>query len=175
MRFQAMAIEGVWCIEPDYHGDERGWFARFYCDAEFARHGLIHHFPQHSMSMSRQKATLRGLHLQTAPHAEVKLVGCVQGAIFDVVVDYRPQSPTFLHWIGCELNQLNGRQLYIPEGCAHGFQTLSDDALVRYMISTAYAPDHATGLRYDDPAIGIEWPMPPSVMSEKDRNWGLIS
>lgn len=174
MRFTSLDIEGAWTVEPEPFRDERGWFARVFCEESFASHGLETHFPQHSLSCSRDRGTLRGMHYQRAPHAETKLVACLQGAVCDVLVDLRPHSPTYLRWTGVELSAENGVQVYIPEGCAHGFQTLTDDVLIRYMISSAYAPDHAAGLRYDDPAIGIDWPAEPGVMSDKDRNWPLL-
>ena len=174
MRFTSLDIEGAWTVEPEPFRDERGWFARVFCEETFAGHGLETHFPQHSLSCSRKKNTLRGMHYQRAPHAETKLVACLQGAVFDVLVDLRPHSPTYLRWTGVELSAENGAQVYIPEGCAHGFQTLTDDVLIRYMISRAYAPGHAAGLRHDDPAIGIEWPAEPGVMSDKDRDWPLL-
>lgn len=171
MRFTPLNIDGAWSIEPERVEDERGWFARVFCEAEFAKRKLEIHFPQHSLSFSREKGTLRGLHYQNEPYAETKLVTCLQGVIWDVLVDLRPQSPTYRRWTGMELSVGNGVQLYIPAGCAHGFQTLTDDVLLRYMISQPYAPDFATGLRYDDPALGISWPAVPSVMSEKDKSW----
>ncbi|MBB5702836.1 dTDP-4-dehydrorhamnose 3,5-epimerase [Ochrobactrum daejeonense] len=171
MRFHPLDIDGAWFIEPDRLEDERGWFARAYCEAAFAERRMETRFPQHSLSFSRRKGTLRGLHYQSEPHSETKLVACLQGAIWDVLVDLRPHSPTFRRWTGMELSANNGVQLYIPEGCAHGFQTLTPDVLMRYMISKPYAPDHATGLRYDDPALGIAWPNKPSVISDRDLAW----
>jgi len=171
MRFLPLNIQGAWSIEPERIEDERGWFARVYCEAEFKERGMETSFPQHSLSFSREKGTLRGLHYQNEPHSETKLVTCLQGIIWDVLVDLRPDSPTYRHWTGLELSAGNGVELYIPEGCAHGFQTLTDDVLLRYMISRPYAPDFATGIRYDDPALGIPWPDKPSIMSEKDRSW----
>lgn len=175
MRFTPLEIDGAWSIEPERLGDERGWFARAFCESAFSEHKLETHFPQHSLSFSSEKGTLRGLHFQKEPHAETKLVSCLQGTIWDVLVDLRPNSPTYQRWAGLELSSENGVQLYIPQGCAHGFQTLSDDVLVRYMISHPYAPDFATGLRFDDPVFGIDWPHIPTVMSEKDKNWPYLS
>lgn len=171
MRFTPLNIDGAWSIEPERLEDDRGWFARVFCEAEFADRQLETSFPQHSLSFSREKGTLRGLHYQNEPHEETKLVTCLQGMVWDVLVDLRPESPTYRRWTGLELSADNGTQLYIPVGCAHGFQTLTDNVLLRYMISKPYAPDSATGLRYDDPALGIPWPDEPSVMSEKDRTW----
>lgn len=174
MHFTPLDIEGAFTVAPEPFRDERGWFARVFCAETFAGRGLETHFPQHSLSSSRDKGTLRGMHYQHAPHAETKLVACLQGAVFDVLVDLRPHSSTYLRWAGVELSAENGVQVYIPEGCAHGFQTLTGDVLIRYMISRPYAPDHAAGLRYDDPAIGIRWPAEPGVLSDKDRNWPLL-
>lgn len=171
MRFTPLNIDGAWSIEPERLEDDRGWFARVFCEAEFADRQLETSFPQHSLSFSREKGTLRGLHYQNEPHEETKLVTCLQGMVWDVLVDLRPESLTYRRWTGLELSADNGTQLYIPVGCAHGFQTLTDNVLLRYMISKPYAPDSATGLRYDDPALGIPWPDEPSVMSEKDRTW----
>jgi dTDP-4-dehydrorhamnose 3,5-epimerase len=174
VRFIETAIGGVWLVEPIPHVDSRGSFARTFCTEEFAEHGLAHNFVQHSVSHSVHKHTLRGLHFQTSPYAEDKLVSCIQGAIFDVAVDLRPESPTYLQWTAALLTPETRRQLYIPKGCAHGFQSLSDDSAVFYLISTPFNPASSTGVRYDDPALSIDWPAPPTVMSEKDRNWPAI-
>ncbi|GLU28173.1 MULTISPECIES: dTDP-4-dehydrorhamnose 3,5-epimerase [Brucella/Ochrobactrum group] len=171
MRFTSLNIDGAWSIEPERLTDERGWFARVYCESAFEERGMETRYPQHSLSFSREKGTLRGLHYQNEPHSETKLVTCLQGVIWDVLVDLRTDSPTYRHWTGLELSAENGVELYIPKGCAHGFQTLTDGVLLRYMISTPYAPDFATGVRYDDPTLGIPWPDMPSVLSEKDKNW----
>jgi len=136
---------------------------------------LESHFVQHSLSRSRKKHTLRGLHFQMEPHGEVKLVSCLEGAIWDVAVDLRPQSPTYLRWTAAELSAENMRQLYIPKGFAHGFLSLTEHAAVGYLISTRHEPAAASGLRYDDPAIGITWPAEPAAMSDKDRNWSPLS
>ncbi|WHT43847.1 dTDP-4-dehydrorhamnose 3,5-epimerase [Ochrobactrum sp. SSR] len=174
MRFTSLNIDGAWSIEPERMEDERGWFARVYSETAFAERQMETHYPQHSLSFSREKRTLRGLHYQHDPHSETKLVTCLQGTVWDVLVDIRPKSPTYMRWVGLELSAENGVQLYIPEGCAHGFQALTDNVLIRYMISHPYTPDHATGLRYDDPALGIPWPNQPSVISDKDRSWPLL-
>lgn len=171
MRFSQLEIEGAWLVDLEPVGDARGSFARTFCAQTFAGHGLVSEFRQHSVSRNSTKGTLRGMHFQSAPHAEAKLVSCRQGAIFDVCLDLRPSSPTFLNWCGFELNAENGRQLYLPRGCAHGFQTLSEDAEVTYRISDDYAPASAGGYRHDDPAFGIAWPLAPTVMSDKDRAW----
>lgn len=175
MLFTKTDLDGVWLIEARPATDERGSFARTFCTDEMERHALETRFVQHSLSRSTRKHTLRGLHFQHAPHREVKLVSCLKGAIWDVAVDLRPQSPAFGRWTAAELTAENMRQLYIPEGFAHGFLSLTDDVAVGYLISTRYDPATAAGIRYDDPAIAIEWPATPAVMSEKDRNWPLLS
>lgn len=175
MLFTKTDLDGVWLIEARPATDERGSFARTFCTDEMERHALETRFVQHSLSRSTRKHTLRGLHFQHAPHREVKLVSCLKGAIWDVAVDLRPQSPAFGRWTAAELTAENMRQLYIPEGFAHGFLSLTDDVAVGYLISARYDPATAAGIRYDDPAIAIEWPATPAVMSEKDRNWPLLS
>jgi dTDP-4-dehydrorhamnose 3,5-epimerase len=171
MRFQPTRFADAWLIEIAPVKDERGAFARTFCEREFAAHGLEVRFVQHSLSSNTRKGTLRGMHFQRAPHEEVKLVRCVRGAIWDVILDLRPASPTYLQWQGFELNAANGLQLYIPNGFAHGFQTLEDDSEVFYLISQFYTPDAASGVRHDDPRFAIDWPLPVSVISERDRNW----
>jgi dTDP-4-dehydrorhamnose 3,5-epimerase len=171
MLFTEAVLSGAWIIETEPVRDSRGAFARTFCEREFAAHGLETRFVQHSSSSNRKAGTLRGLHLQSEPHAEVKLVSCVKGAILDVIVDLRSDSGQFRQWQAVELTETNGRSLYIPKGFAHGFQTLCDDTEVRYLISEFYAPDAASGVRYDDPALGIDWPQPVTVISEKDRAW----
>lgn len=174
MRFERTGIEGAFLVEIEPHHDERGFFARRFCEREFAAAGLETRFVQHSLSHSIRRHTLRGMHFQKAPHGEVKLVGCAAGAIFDVVADLRPGSPSFRQWRGFELSAENGRSLYIPQGCAHGFLTLSDDAVTTYMISAFHAPEAAAGVRFDDPALGIDWPAEPAVLSERDRQWPAL-
>ncbi len=171
MRFEATEIAGAFAVRLDWNADARGAFARLFADDDFAAHGLVDRFVQASLSVTREAGTLRGLHFQRAPHAEVKLVRCVRGAIFDVIADLRPASPSYLRWQGFELAQDGDLALYIPEGCAHGFQTLRDDCEVLYQMSARYAPDHADGVRYDDPALGVRWPRPIGVISERDRAW----
>lgn len=164
-------LEGAFTIDPQPNRDPRGWFARTFCEREFEAHGLETRFPQHSTSQNVKKGTLRGMHFQRAPHAEVKLVRCLKGAIFDVIIDLRPDSPTFKQARGFELSEANLRQLYIPKGFAHGFQTLSDNCEIGYLISEFYAPEAASGVRYDDPAFEIAWPLEVAVLSDKDRGW----
>ncbi len=171
MLFAPTDIEGAWLVEPERRGDSRGWFTRTFCAEAFAARGLETHFVQHSASRTQEKGAVRGMHFQTAPHAETKLVSCRRGAIFDVILDLRPASPTFKAWRGFELSAENGRQLYIPAGCAHGFQTLQDDCEVGYLITPAYAPGAASGVRFDDPAFAIAWPAPITLASDKDLSW----
>jgi dTDP-4-dehydrorhamnose 3,5-epimerase len=154
-------------IEPK--PDERGFFARSWCRRELAAHGIDVDIAQESISYNRLSGTLRGLHFQLPPHEEAKIVRCTRGAIFDVIVDLRPRSPTYRQWEGFHLNAENRRALYVPKGFAHGFQTLADDTELFYQISAFHAPGAATGLRYNDPAFAIVWPLPVSVISERDR------
>ena len=158
-------------VEPEPIWDERGFFTRSFCVSEFAEHGLTTSFVQHSMSYSQHKHTLRGMHFQNPPHAEVKIVSCIAGSIYDVIVDLRPQSPSYLKWQGFELTASNRRILYIPSGFAHGFQTLEDDTEVLYAMSAEYVPDAARGVRWDDPAFQVKWPLPVSVISDRDRRF----
>ena len=171
MRFTQTSIAGAWLVEPEPRGDERGSFARLWCRDEFGKHGLRADFVQCNASSSRHRGTLRGLHYQIAPHEEVKLISCIRGRVFDVIVDLRPQSRTFLKWFGVELSPATKTMAYVPEGCAHGYLTLEDDSEVTYPVTTFYTPGAERGLRWDDPAIAIEWPIAPVVISEKDRNW----
>jgi dTDP-4-dehydrorhamnose 3,5-epimerase len=171
MKFTESDIPGAWLIEPEPIRDNRGAFARIFCEKEFAARELAIRYPQHSVSHNVTRGTLRGLHYQEAPFAETKVVSCIRGAIFDVCVDLRPQSPTFRQWRGFELSAQNRNLFYIPAGCAHGFQTLTDDAEVHYLISEFYTPEASRGVRYDDPAFAINWPLPVSVISDKDCGW----
>jgi dTDP-4-dehydrorhamnose 3,5-epimerase len=171
MRFLETKVNGAFLIEPDPVGDARGKFMRTFCAMEFSHNGLETNFLQHSLSYSAAAGTLRGMHFQGPPHEEVKVVRCSAGAIFDVVLDLRPASPTFGVWQGFELSAGNRHQLYIPKGCAHGFQSLCDDVEVNYLISQFYTPAAASGVRYDDPRFAIVWPLPLVVISDKDRAW----
>ncbi len=175
MEFTETSLPGVWLVDPVPFKDERGSFARLFCAREFEAHGLETRFVQHSQSHSVERGTLRGMHFQAAPHEEVKLVRCVAGAMWDVVVDNRPDSPTYLQWAGFVLTPENQREVLIPKGFAHGFQTLEDNTLTHYLISEFYEPSAARGLRYDDPEIGIKWPLPPATMSQKDLSWPMLS
>jgi dTDP-4-dehydrorhamnose 3,5-epimerase len=171
MIFTATGVEGVWVIEPERHEDERGFFARTWDAVEFQSRGLSADLSQCSVSYNCRRGTLRGLHYQEAPHAEVKLVRCTAGAIFDVAVDLRPDSPSFTRWFGAELTAENRTALYVPEGCAHGFLTLTDGAEVTYQISTPYVPNAGRGVRFDDPAFGVDWPGDVVVVNERDRSY----
>jgi dTDP-4-dehydrorhamnose 3,5-epimerase len=161
-------------IEPIAHEDARGRFFRAWCEREFIEHGISFRPVQANMGASRRKGTIRGLHYQTVPATEAKLTRCTRGAVFDVVVDHRPDSPTRGQWFGTELSADNGRMLYVPEHCAHGYQTLHDDSEIYYLTSAFYAPGSVRGLRFDDPAIGIRWPLPATAVSDQDRGWPLI-
>jgi dTDP-4-dehydrorhamnose 3,5-epimerase len=169
--FREQPISGVFTVDPEPFVDERGSFARTYSQGEFAEHGLSFTVAETSVSFNTRCGTLRGMHLQVAPHAEAKLVRCVAGAVYDVVVDLRAGSPTQFRWIAVELAADRRTALYVPPGGAHGFMTLRDDCELEYLISTPYVPSAAAGLRWDDPAIGITWPSPPSVISERDLSF----
>jgi dTDP-4-dehydrorhamnose 3,5-epimerase len=171
MQFTETSITGVWVIDPDFRRDDRGHFFRAWCAREFAEHGLQFVPLQANMGLSHLKATTRGLHYQAEPAAEAKLVRCTRGAIFDVAVDLRPHSPTFGKWFGAELTQENGRMLFVPELCGHGYQTLQENSEMYYMASQIYTPSACRGARFDDPAFAIEWPLHPTAVSEQDRNW----
>jgi dTDP-4-dehydrorhamnose 3,5-epimerase len=174
MKFAATPLSGAYVIDAQRAEDERGFFARAFCAEEFAAHGLAAPVNQCSISFNARKGTLRGLHFQAVPHAEDKLVRCTSGAIFDVIVDLRSGSPTARQWFGTELTALNHRSLYIPQGFAHGFISLADRTEVLYMISVPYAADFARGLRWNDPALGIRWPMEPVVISARDAAFPLL-
>lgn len=174
MRFTQASISGVWTIDPDSHEDERGRFFRAWCAREFAEHAISFTPVQANMGFSVRKGTVRGMHFQVAPAPEAKLVRCTRGAMFDVALDLRPDSPTYGQWFGAELSADNGRSLYLPENCAHGYQTLEDSTEMHYISSAFYTPSAANGVRFDDPAFGIEWPETITVVSEQDRNWPLV-
>ena len=175
MLFSETAIPGVWILEQERRADERGYFSRTWCADELGGRGLVNVLAQSSISYNARKGTLRGMHYQMAPHEEHKLVSVVRGAIFDVAVDLRPASHAFRKWVGVELTQDNGQMLYIPAGCAHGFQTLTDETLVDYKISVPFAAGSSGGVRWNDPAFGIDWPFEPLVISEKDAAWPLLA
>lgn len=174
MLFRETSLNDAMLIEVEQRIDERGYFARTFCEAEFEKHGLIGRFSQSNQSGNARRGTLRGMHFQRAPHSEAKIVRCVRGAIYDVIVDVREGSPTYRQWEGFELTDMNGRMLYVPPGFAHGYQTLMDDVEVTYQVSHPYTPSAEAGLRYDDPTLGIDWPEPVTAISEKDSRWPLL-
>jgi dTDP-4-dehydrorhamnose 3,5-epimerase len=171
MRFTSTGLEGAFLIDIERREDDRGFFARTWCRHEFAARGLDTEIAQESLSYNRQAGTVRGLHFQRAPHEETKIVRCTRGAISDVIVDLRRHSLSYLQWQAFELTAENRRAVYIPKGLAHGFQTLTEHSEVTYQISTFYAPEAAGGYRYDDTAFQISWPLPVSVISERDLGW----
>lgn len=173
MQFTKTGIDGVWVIDPQFHKDDRGYFFRAWCAREFTEHGIDFIPAQANIGFSLRKGTLRGMHFQVEPAVEAKLVRCTRGAMFDVALDLRVSSPTHGHWFGVELTAENGRMLFVPEGCAHGYQTLEDLTEMHYMTSQFFSPDAARGARFDDPAFGIEWPLEPSAVSMQDRGWPL--
>jgi dTDP-4-dehydrorhamnose 3,5-epimerase len=175
MIYRKTTLQDAWLIEIEPRGDERGFFARTMCRDEFAAHGMVSDYVQQNMSISARAGTLRGMHFQRAPNTEAKLVRCVRGAIVDVIVDLRSGSPSYLRHEAFELTALNRQQLYVPPGFAHSFQTLVDDVEVSYLVSAAYAPEAEGGLRYDDPLLGIAWPMPVAAISDKDARWPLLN
>lgn len=171
MIFTETQISGSYLIDVKRIGDDRGFFGRLWCEREMEDMGLVSSIKQSNIGVSPLKGTLRGLHYQTAPHQEVKIIRCPRGAIYDVIVDLRPDSPTFKKWFAVELTAENNRMLYVPEGCATGYQTLVDDTEIYYHTSEFYHPESATGVRHDDPAFGIEWPLPIAAISDNDKNW----
>jgi len=171
MEFAETEIKGCFVVRPKRIADARGHFARAFCRDEFAQHGLNPDMLQLNTGFSHKAGTVRGLHYQAAPHAEAKFARCTRGAIFDVVVDLRDGSPTRGRWFGIELTADDGTMVYVPEGCAHGYQALVDGAEMYYNTSARYAPTAAGGVRFDDPAFGIAWPAPVTIVSDQDRNW----
>lgn len=175
MKFSQTRLAGAYLIDMEPHADERGFFARTVCADDFAEHGLNGQFVQQSVSFNAQKGTVRGLHFQAAPHEEDKLVRVTQGAIFDVIVDLRQGSSSYSQWFGAELSATNHRQLYIPKGFAHGFQTLEDSSELLYAMTVPYAPGFGRGVRWDDPAIGVDWPLAPSLIGARDIDLPLLA
>lgn len=171
MIFNPTSLHGAYTIDLEKRGDDRGFFARVFCEKEFGDHRLAKHFVQVNNSLSSKKGTLRGMHFQLPPFAEVKVLRCLKGALYDVIVDLRPDSPTFKKWFGAELTAENRRMMYVPQGFAHGLLTLTDETEVLYFVSAFYSPERERGLRYNDPAIGVVWPIEPVEVSQKDRNW----
>jgi dTDP-4-dehydrorhamnose 3,5-epimerase len=170
--FTETELPGAFLVDLERREDERGFFARAWCTEEFSDHGLSPRLVQANLSFNRDEGTIRGMHFQVDPHAEAKLVRCTRGAVYDVIIDLRPDSRTFRRWIGVELTEENRRAIYVPEGFAHGYQTLTPDAETYYLVSEAYAPHAEGGVRWDDPAFGIEWPNSSDpILSDKDRTW----
>jgi dTDP-4-dehydrorhamnose 3,5-epimerase len=174
MRFVELELPGAYVVEIDRHEDERGFFARAFCEREFAAHGLVTRFPQCNVSWNREALTLRGMHYQAAPHREAKLVRCVAGAIHDVIVDLRVSSPTRFRWLGVDLDAERRSALYVPEGFAHGFLTLRPGSEVYYHMGELYVANAARGFRWDDPFFGIRWPALPAVVSERDQTYAAF-
>lgn len=171
MIFTETRLAGAFVIELDRRWDERGFFARTFCEQEFEAHGLNAQVVQCNVSFNKRKGTLRGMHYQAAPFAEAKLVRCTSGSIYDVIIDLRPVSATFKQYFAVELTSQNRRMLYIPEDFAHGFQTLQDDTEVFYQMAQRYSAEHARGVRWNDPAFGIEWPEGDRIIIERDQNY----
>jgi dTDP-4-dehydrorhamnose 3,5-epimerase len=172
--FAPTPLAGAFVVELERREDERGFFARSFCQKEFGEQGLNPRIAQCNVSFNARRGTLRGMHYQAPPHAEAKTVRCTQGAVWDVIVDLRPDSRSFKRWHGVELSAANRRALYVPEGVAHGFQTLAEDSELLYLMSEFYHPDAARGVRWDDPAFRIEWPLPDPHLSERDRSFPLF-
>jgi dTDP-4-dehydrorhamnose 3,5-epimerase len=171
MKLTETPLAGAFVVDIEQHRDDRGFFGRSFCVDEFQGAGIQLKIAQCNVSFNHRRGTLRGMHFQIPPNAEAKLVRCTRGAIYDVIVDLRPESPTYTHHFAVELTATNHRSLYVPPGFAHGFQTLEDDAEVFYQMSEAYSPAHERGLRWNDPALAIQWPLPPMVISPKDENY----
>jgi dTDP-4-dehydrorhamnose 3,5-epimerase len=174
LRFAETGIAGAWAIDPSFHEDDRGRFFRAWCSREFAERRITFLPVQANMGLSVRKGTVRGMHFQIEPALEAKLVRCTRGAIFDVALDLRPESLTYRKWYGAELTAENGRMLYVPERCGHGYQTLEDDTEMYYMASQFYTPSAARGARFNDPVFDIQWPLAATVVSDQDRNWPLV-
>ena len=175
MKFHETELQGAYVIELEKIADERGYFARAWCQHEFQKNGLDTTLVQCNLSCSLKKGTVRGMHYQDPPHAENKLVRCTRGALYDVIVDLRPDSPTFLRRTSAELTPDNGRMMYVPKGFAHGFQTLEDDTMAFYQVSEFYAREDCRGVRWNDPQLNLTWPLEVSVISAQDKGWGDLS
>lgn len=171
MTFKETTLIGAFLIDPEKFEDSRGFFARTWCQREFEAHGIAFRQVQCNVSYNKKKGILRGMHFQSAPHEEAKLICCTKGAIFDVIIDLRPGSPTFSQHITAVLTAENHRMIYVPEGFAHGFQTLQDDTEIFYQMSEWYAPEYAKGVRWNDPAFGIQWPDDERLISDRDQNY----
>lgn len=175
MKFDPLSLPGAYAIAPEPFADNRGWFARTYCKNEFAAIGHTAEWVQLNHSFTTAKGTIRGLHFQYNPYQEIKLIRCISGAIYDVIVDIRESSETFLQWVGIELSAANRKMLYIPQGFAHGFQTLADDSELIYHHSAFYTSGSEGGIRFDDPLLRVNWPLPVSVISERDLSHPLLT
>jgi dTDP-4-dehydrorhamnose 3,5-epimerase len=174
VKFTETRLAGAFILDLERREDSRGYFARTFCQREFAEHGLKTTIAQANVAFNRDQGTLRGMHFQFPPKAETKLVRATRGAVVDIIVDLRPESPTYLEHVSVELTEENGRALYVPERFGHGYQTLVDDTETSYQIGEFYAPETASGLRYDDPRLGLRWPLPVTTVSEKDQTWALL-
>lgn len=175
MHFRPLSLEGAYLIDPDPFKDDRGLFARVFCERELKEIGHTKTIVQINHSLTAQKGAVRGMHFQYAPKAEIKIVKCLAGEVFDVIVDLRKRSPSFGKWHGEKLTWDNMRMMYVPEGFAHGFQTLTENAQLLYLHTGFYTPDYEGGVRFDDTALAIDWPLPPAMISDKDRNLPLLS
>ena len=173
MIFSETELKGAFVIDPELLKDDRGFFARIFCVNEFRNRGLVTKYVQCNISFNLKKGTLRGMHYQAKPHEEVKLVQCIKGSIYDVIIDLRKDSPTFRKWITVELTERNHRMFYIPEGFAHGFQTLEDNTEVFYQMAEFYSPEYAWGVRWDDPVFNISWPLNAVILSDRDKSYSL--
>ena len=171
MLFKETSLKGAFIVDVELREDERGFFARSWCENEFKEHGLTPHLAQCNISFNKKLGTLRGMHYQVSPFVEAKLVRCTKGAIYDVIVDLRPESPTFKQWFRVELTEENHRSVFIPAGFAHGFQTLQDNSEVFYQMSEFYHPECARGVRWNDPAFGIDWPIDQQIISQRDQEY----
>jgi len=176
VKFGPTSLNDAYIIEPELREDERGFFSRVFCVNEFADHGLCTEWQQANIAFNKFRGITRGLHYQHEPNAEVKLVRCTRGAVFDVIVDMRPESSTYRKWFGAQLSESNQKMLYVPAGFAHGYQVLQDNSELHYMVSALYAPESEDGVRWNDPNIAIDWPITDDVqLSEKDQHWSLLS
>jgi dTDP-4-dehydrorhamnose 3,5-epimerase len=175
MKFSKTSLAGLWVIDLELREDERGFLARTFCENEFSANGLNTRWPQCNLTLTKTRGMIRGMHFQLSPRAEIKFVRCAAGAIFDVAVDVRPNSPTFGKWEGFELNSQNRRMLYIPGGFAHGFQCLADNSEVFYQMSEFFFADLSRGVRWNDPTVAIKWPLPDPTLSERDKNLPLLA
>lgn len=174
MIFHKTKIDGLYIIKPELKIDERGYFARIFCEEEFKKNSLVFRIVQANQSLTKRKGTIRGMHFQKPPKAEDKIVFCIQGAIYDVAIDLRQNSPTYGQWVAEELSEENKKMFLIPKGFAHGFQLLTDESEVLYFLSEFYSPEYETGVRWNDPFFNIKWPIENPILSEKDKNWPLM-